>query len=143
MKIEDAMTKNVQLVLPTTSLEKVARLMQELNCGFLPISDELGEKLTGVVTDRDITIRGVAEGLNPETTAVRDIMSTKVIHCFAQEDLQSAADTMRDNRVYRLLVLDNPTDRRLCGILTLGDIIRHNKDSMAIDVTHNIMDYAA
>ncbi len=138
MKIIEAMSERVEYVNPKMSLHEVAKRMAELNCGFLPVSNESGSRLEGVITDRDIAIRAVAEGMNPDTTTAGEVMSRSVLYCYAGDDLEIAANSMRDQGVYRLIVLNNSTEKKLCGILSLGDIIRHNEDTLAATVAKDI-----
>ena len=131
MKVRDVMTETVNYLPPTASLQDAAQEMLSKNCGFLPVTDEQGEKLAGVITDRDITVRAVAKGKDPTSTQVSDILTNKVLYCFADDDLEDAADSMREQAVYRLFVLDNAQDKQLCGVASLGDIVRHDHTSLA------------
>ena len=139
MKINEAMSSHVRYIEPDTTLEEAARKMRELDCGFLPISDSAQSKLQGVITDRDITIRAVADGMDPKTTSVSSIASDKVLYCFADDDLDSAAKSMHDQHVYRLVVLNNKDEKQLCGILSLGDIFRCNQEGIAMDAAREIL----
>lgn len=131
MKIGEVMTSQVEYIEPSTTLMEAAKKMRELECGFLPVSDENKQKLQGVVTDRDITIRAVADGMDPATTRVDSIITDKVLYCYAEDDIEKAAESMRDQRVYRLIVLNNPDEKKLCGILSLGDLQRHELQDVA------------
>lgn len=143
MKISEVMSTNVQYVNPRASLHEVAKKMAEMDCGFLPISSPDGSKLQGVITDRDITIRAVAEGLDPDQTTADQAMSEKVLYCFAEDDVESAADSMRQQRVYRLIVVSNREEKKLCGVISLGDILRHNQTAIANSVAKVISEKAA
>lgn len=143
MKIRDVMTENVQYLSPRSSLHEAAQKMADLDCGFLPVGDQEKDKLTGVITDRDITIRAVAQGKDPDATPVEEIMSDRVLYCYADEELESAADSMREQGVYRLIVLNNTEDKRLCGVISLGDIMRHDQKSLAGEVASSISRMAA
>jgi FOG: CBS domain len=131
MRISEVMTKNVEYLPPNATLKDAAQKMRELDCGFLPISNEQGERLAGVITDRDITIRAVAEGLDPSQTKVSDVMSPHVDYCYAKDAVESATDIMSSKGIYRLVVLDEPRSKRLCGVISLGDILRHNREDIA------------
>jgi CBS domain-containing protein len=131
MKIGEVMTSQVEYIEPSTTLMEAAKKMRDLECGFLPVSDENKQKLQGVVTDRDITIRAVADGMDPATTRVDSIITDKVLYCYAEDDIEKAAESMRDQRVYRLIVLNNPDEKKLCGILSLGDLQRHELQDVA------------
>lgn len=143
MQVKDVMTGTCEFVEPNTSLREAAKKMRDLDCGFLPIGSESVGKLEGTVTDRDITIRAVAEGRDPVTTTVKDIETHKVLYCFETDDLDSAAKSMREQQVYRLVVLDNPDDKRLRGVLSLGDVLRHNQQQLAADTASGIVSRAA
>src|SRR5690625_1994369 len=112
MKITEVMTRNVEYIPSSTSLEEAAVRVREQVPGFLPIGDPPDGKLQGVITDRDIVVRALAEGLDPADTTVEQVRSNKVLYCFQDDDLPSAADSMGQQQVYRLIVLDNPDDKR-------------------------------
>ena len=139
MKVRDLMAPKPEYLGASTTISQAAQKMRDLDCGFLPISDRDDEKLIGVVTDRDITIRGVAEDLPPSETPVKQIASEKVLYCFQDDDIETAAESMRDQQVYRLVVLENETSKKLVGVVTLGDYIRENKDAVASDTVKEIM----
>lgn len=124
MQVKDVMTHEVQCVSPDTTLQDAARKMRDLNVGPLPICDN--DRLAGMITDRDIIIRGVAEGKNPATTPVRDVMTSNVVWCFEDQDVNSAADLMKEKQIRRLLVLNG--DKRLVGIVSLGDLAVETSD---------------
>lgn len=143
MKVSEAMSKNAEYLAPSTTIMVAAKRMRDMDCGFLPVSDEKKEKLQGVITDRDITVRAVAEGLSTQETRVDKILSEKVLYCFKDDDIESAADSMRKQQVYRLIVLDNKNDKNLVGILSLGDIVRHDQESVASRAAKGISKSAA
>ena len=143
MKIRDVMTQDVEYVSSDTTLDQAAQKMQELDCGFLPIANSPQDKLHGVVTDRDIVLRALAQGLDPASTTVEQIRSDKVLYCYENDDIQSAANSMGDQKVYRLVVLNNEQEKRLCGIVTLGDILRHNQEHLAEQAAKDITAKAA
>jgi CBS domain-containing protein len=119
MQVKDVMTSGVECISPTATLREAAQRMKELDVGPLPICGE-DDRLAGMITDRDITIRAVAAGLDPSTAEVRDIMTPNVIYCFEDQDISDAAHMMEQNQIRRLLVLNR--DKRLVGILSLGDL---------------------
>ena len=98
MKVHELMTDKPRFVSAATSLQEAARLMRDLDCGFLPVADERQEKLGGVVTDRDNAVRAVADGLDPARTTVTDIKSDSVLYCFKDDDVADAAKRMRDKQ---------------------------------------------
>jgi len=116
MKISNYMTTDVQITDPEQTLQDVALMMGRLDTGVLPVGEN--DRLVGMITDRDIAIRGVAEGRGPKTK-VRDVMSTDVKYCFEDEDVEDVLHNMGDLRVRRLPVLNRK--KRLVGIISLGD----------------------
>lgn len=112
------MSRDVQVIEPQESLRRAASLMGELNVGALPVCD--GERLMGMLTDRDITVRGVAEGLNPDDACVSDVMTPGVEFCTEDQDAEEVMRLMGDRQVRRLPVVD--ADKNLVGIVSLGDM---------------------
>lgn len=117
MKVREAMTPDVRLADPAMSICDAARLMAECDAGCLPVGEN--DRLVGMITDRDIAIRAVAQNLSPDTP-VRDVMSQDVLYCFEDEDLQEVAKNMGDEKVRRLPVVNR--DKRLVGILSQCDL---------------------
>jgi CBS domain-containing protein len=118
MRIHEIMTPAPQVIAPGDPASSAAALMRDLDVGMIPVCD--GERLVGMVTDRDIAIRLVAEGLDPSTTTVDRVMTREVLYCFHDESTEYAAAMMEDHQVRRLVVLDR--DKRLVGIVSLGDL---------------------
>lgn len=119
MRVSEAMTRNVQLCTPGAPIRDVARIMAEIDAGSVPVGEN--DRLIGMITDRDIAVRAVAEGKGPETP-VREVMSEHVHYCFDDEELEQVARNMGDVRVRRLPVVNR--DKRLVGIPSLGDLAR-------------------
>jgi CBS domain-containing protein len=117
-RVKDVMTHHVEVVRPDASLREAAAKMADLDVGAIPVCD--GERLVGMLTDRDITIRGVARGADPSSTPVRDVMSGSVRYVFEDEPVEQANSVMRRNKIRRLPVLD--ASKRLAGIVALGDL---------------------
>jgi len=117
MKIQDTMTRHVHIANPAMSLRQAARMMAEIDVGALPVGEN--DRLVGMITDRDIAVRAVAEGRGPETP-VREIMSLDVCYCFEDQELDEVAANMGDVKVRRLPVVNR--DKRLVGIISLGDV---------------------
>ncbi|MDQ2076832.1 CBS domain-containing protein [Marinimicrobium sp. ABcell2] len=138
MKVKNVMSDNCEFVSPGSNLQEVARKMRDLDCGFMPIGNEENGRLEGVITDRDIVIRAVAEGLNPSECLVQDCSTHRVLYCFEDDDLDSAAMSMREQQVYRLIVLDNPQNKQLRGVISLGDILRHHEAQLAARTAEGI-----
>jgi CBS domain-containing protein len=118
MKLRDVMTREVEVVHPEASVTEAAEKMRSLDVGPLPVCD--GDRLVGMITDRDVTVRATAQGRDPGTVRVREVMTPDVFYCFEDEDVKNAAQIMRDRQVRRLVVLDR--DKRLVGIVSLGDL---------------------
>jgi CBS domain-containing protein len=118
MKISEIMTPNVEVIHPDARLVEAARKMKSLNVGSLPVCD--GDRLKGILTDRDITIRAVAEGEDPNEITVQDVMTPEVVYCFEDQEVEEAARLMGQNQIRRLPILNQ--HKRLVGILALGDI---------------------
>jgi CBS domain-containing protein len=117
MKVSQAMTKDVRIASPEHTIEQAARLMSELDAGILPVGEK--DHLVGMITDRDIAIRGIAKGKGPQAK-VRDVMTEDVKYCFDDQEMDEVTRNMADIQVRRLPVLNR--DKRLVGILSLGDI---------------------
>ena len=125
MNISQVMTPAVKIISPMDSLQSAALLMRENDFGLLPVED--GDRLIGMLTDRDITIRAVAEGLSPAETEVQEVMSTEVEFIFDDYPVEEAARYMSELQVRRLPVVDR--DHRLVGIVSLGDIALNEQQS--------------
>jgi CBS domain-containing protein len=117
MKVSEVMTRDFQLIEPTQTIRDAARLMAEMDAGIMPVRE--GDRLVGMITDRDIAVRAVAEGKGPDT-AIREVMTEDVKYCYEDDDTEDAARNMADIQVRRLPVLNQ--DKRLVGIISLGDI---------------------
>ena len=117
MKVNEVMSRNVHIASPDQSIREAAKAMYELDAGSLPVGEN--DRLVGMLTDRDIAIRGVAAGKGPDTR-VGDIMSTDVKYCYEDEDTDHVAHNMGDQQIRRLPVLNR--DKRLIGIISLGDL---------------------
>ena len=120
MKVSDAMSHDVQVASPKQSIRDAAKLMAKIDAGVLPVGEN--DRLVGVITDRDITVRAVAAGKAP-TTKVRDVMSEEVLYCFDDQDLNEVARNMAQMKVRRLPVLNR--EKRLVGIISFGDLARN------------------
>ena len=127
MRIAEVMTRDVRVIDPERSVRDAARLMDHLNVGSLPVCD--GERLVGMITDRDITVRATAVGEDPDRTPVKKIMSEDVRWCFEDDDISEVVRTMGDVQIRRLPVVDH--DNRLVGIVALGDFAVEKEDIQA------------
>ena len=119
MLVANVMTRGAECVRPTNSLQEAAQKMKSLDVGPLPVCGD-NDRLVGMLTDRDITVRAVAEACDPRTTTVQDVMTPDVVYCFEDQDVQEAARLMKEHQVRRLVVLNR--DRWLVGIISLGDL---------------------
>src|SRR5215510_6894694 len=117
MQIRDVMTQVVRIASPDQPIREAARTMTAIDSGALPVGEN--DRLVGMITDRDIAVRAVAKGKNPDTP-VRDIMSSEIRYCFDDQELDEVAANMADVKVRRLPVVNR--DKRLVGIVSLGDI---------------------
>lgn len=122
MKVKDIMTKNVAYIKPDSTITEAAKLMQQHNVGSIPICDQSG--VVGVVTDRDIVVRNVVMGADPNVTPVSNIMTTKIATVSSDTDVEEVSDIMSRNQIRRIPVVDNNT---LVGIVALGDLATDNR----------------
>lgn len=118
--VYEVMTREVQAVTSRDTVRRAAQMMDDLNVGALPVCD--GERLIGMVTDRDITVRATSAGLNPDDALVEQVMSTDVRSCFEDQSLEEVARQMADTQIRRVPVVSHDDARRLVGIVSLGDI---------------------
>jgi CBS domain-containing protein len=126
MKVSEVMTQDVRLIEPTQTIRDAARLMAEMDAGIMPVRE--GDCLVGMITDRDIAVRAVAQGRGPDTS-VRDVMTDDVKYCYEDDDTDDVARNMADIQVRRLPVLTR--DKRLVGIISLGDMAVTEKSGRA------------
>jgi len=118
MQIKDIMTPDVEVVSPDATLTEAAEKMSQLDIGPLPVCD--GERLVGMLTDRDITVRATAKGSDPNITTVGEVMTPEVVYCFEDHDVETAAQMMEKHQIRRVPVLNR--DKRLIGMVSLGDL---------------------
>jgi CBS domain-containing protein len=124
MQLKDVMTRDVEVIHPNATLEEAAAKMDALNVGPLPVCD--GDRLVGMLTDRDVTVRATAAGRDPKTTRVREVMTDEVVYCFEDQDTNEAARIMEEKQIRRLVILNR--DKRLVGIVSLGDLAVTTQD---------------
>lgn len=117
MKVSEAMTREVRLARPDQSIREVAQLMSELDIGAVPVEEN--DRLVGMITDRDIAVRAIAEGRGPDTK-VSEVMTSDIKYCFDDQSIDEVTRNMGDLQVRRLPVVNR--DKRLVGILSLGDL---------------------
>jgi CBS domain-containing protein len=120
MQVNQVMSINVRVAGPDDTLRKIAQTMAEQDAGVLPVCD--GQRLIGMITDRDLVVRGLGVGLDPDAARVRDVMSQEVHFCYEDDAVEEVVESMAGWKVRRLPVLS--LDRKLVGIVSLGDISR-------------------
>lgn len=118
MKVKQAMHKQAEWCDPSTPISELAKIMKSKDIGAIPIGEN--DKLVGMVTDRDIAIRGVANGRDTTKLMARDVMSGKIIYCTEDEDIEDAVRLMEEKKVRRLPVIN--AKKRMVGMLSLGDV---------------------
>lgn len=128
MKVRELMTRNPATCTRDTRLDEVARMMVEHDCGAIPVVESNGQsgKPAGIITDRDITTRIVAQGKNPLEKTVRDAMTSSAVTVSVDEDIQECADIMEEKQLRRMIVVDESGN--ICGIVAQADIARHRED---------------
>lgn len=136
--VSDLMTRNPRSLRPTDAIVLAAQVMEELNVGVIPVCD--GDKLVGMVTDRDIVVRGVAQSMDARTATLADVMSTHVRTAREDDDVEEILDTMGQNQIRRMPVVD--AQDRLIGIVSLGDIASKGPDG-DVDVANSLGDISS
>lgn len=135
MKLSEIMTRNVEIIQPDDSLQLAAKKMKDRDIGFLPVCD--GGELMGVLSDRDLTIRALADGMDVNVMLSRDLMTTPAIYCFEDQDVSEAAKIMEDNQIRRLVILSRE-DKRLVGVVSLGDLARNESTDVSGKVLQKV-----
>ena len=118
MRVKELMQPSVEWCAPETSVVELARMMRDDDIGAIPIADE--DRLIGMVTDRDITLRATAEARDAQTCTAKDVMTDSIDYCFEDAGIEEAANIMKSHLVRRLPVINQ--DKRLVGMITVGDI---------------------
>jgi CBS domain-containing protein len=138
MKCADVMTSNPAYSLPTDNVEQAAQLMRDEDVGSIPVvGSEAQHEVVGIVTDRDITTKVVAEGRDPRTTRISDVMTRDPFACGPDDDVDKAIDAMEEHQVRRMLVTDK--NRRLLGIIAQADVAtRANQDKKTAELVREI-----
>ena len=139
MQLRDVMTRDVEVIHPDAPIEEAAAKMKALNVGPMPVCD--GDRLLGMLTDRDITVRATAAGRDPKATKAREVMTPDVAYCFEDQDVKEAARLMEEKQIRRLVVLNR--DKRLVGIVSLGDLaVETGDERMAGEVVERVSEPA-
>jgi CBS domain-containing protein len=123
MNVNSCMSTEVRLATPGESIREAARTMKEIDAGILPVEEN--DRIVGMITDRDIAVRAVAEGKGPDTR-VRDVMSQEVLYCYEDEPLEEVCRQMRELQIRRMPVLTR--SKRLVGIISLGDLAQSDDE---------------
>jgi CBS domain-containing protein len=134
MLIREVMESRLEVIAPHQTLAEAAQKMRDANVGSLPVVEDA--KLIGIITDRDIVIRCVADGADPKATPVRAAASDDVVHCVEDQSVEDASKIMAAAKIRRLPVIDH--ERRLVGIVALGDISREGSAEDAGEALHEI-----
>ena len=135
MKVKQVMHAGVKWVPPETSVDKLAALMRDHDIGAIPIGDN--DQLVGMVTDRDIVCRCIADGLDPTTATARDVMTIGIIFCRDQEEVDDAARIMESKQIRRLPVV-NEDNRTVVGMLSLGDVCHAGSRDLTGEIMHAV-----
>jgi CBS domain-containing protein len=125
MQVKSVMTTNPTWLPTNATIQQAAQKMQELNCGFIPVGEN--EKLTGVITDRDIATRAVAKGKSADTP-VTEIYSDKVLYCLETDTIDDVVQNMKEQQIRRLIVLNNKKDKKLVGVVSICDLVQKAQD---------------
>jgi len=133
MRVSECMTREVRIANPDETIREAAMMMANIDAGFLPVGQN--DRLVGIITDRDIAIRGIAEGKGPDAK-IREVMSSEVRYCFEDDDVEEVLENMGELQVRRLPVLNR--EKRLVGIVSLGDLATNGESEDAGDALSNI-----
>jgi CBS domain-containing protein len=133
MKVSDVMTSDVQTVRPDESAQQAASFMLSADAGSIPVVD--GDRLVGMITDRDIAVRGIAKGYGPEAL-VRELMTDDLVVVRMDDDVEHAANRMSEAQVRRLPVIDD--NERLCGIVSLSDLALEDNGESAHEALEGV-----
>lgn len=135
MKLSEIMTRDIVVIQPDESLQSAAKKMRDRDIGFLPVCD--GEELIGVISDRDITIRALADGMDVNVMLARDLMTTPPIYSFEDEDAREAAKLMKENQIRRLVILSRD-NKHVVGVISLGDLALNESVSVSGKVLQKV-----
>lgn len=139
MRVRDIMSTHVQQIRSDASVSEAADMMRNFDVGILPVLES--NRVVGIITDRDIVIRGVAAGLDPDETNVKDVMTSDVICCSFDDDIATAARLMEENQVRRLIVLND--QQLVVGIVSLGDLaVKSQNEHLSYEVLERVCEPA-
>lgn len=135
MQLKDIMTKNVKIIPQNASVRDAAKLMKEIDTGFIPVMEN--NRVIGTITDRDIVVRSIAEGRDPNDTRVHDVMTSEFFFCYEDDDVKKAAKLMSDKQIRRIPIINH--NNELVGVVALGDLAVDNRnDKMSGDILEDI-----
>jgi CBS domain-containing protein len=135
MNVKDVVSKHAECISPTASLQTAVQQMRDLDVGLLPVCEY--DRIVGIITDRDIIVRGVCQGYDPKTTTVSEIMTPEIVFCFEDQDVQEAARLMRNRQIRRLAVLSR--NLRFIGIISLGDLaVEFGDEHLALETLERV-----
>jgi CBS domain-containing protein len=140
MKVKELMTQEVEVVHPNDTLMEAAQKMRVRDVGFLPVCD--GDRLVGTVTDRDLVLRSLAEGMDPRASIGRDLVTSPVIYCYDDDSVEDAAKLMEEHQVRRIVVVSRK-DKRLVGVVSLGDIATNGAEKTSTEVLQSVSEPTA
>jgi CBS domain-containing protein len=133
--LKDIVTRDPHVISPDAMICEAGRIMKDCDVGMLPVCD--GQRLVGVVTDRDLAIRAVAERRDPLKTKVSDVMTRGICWCFEDQSLEEVASLMEEKKIRRMAVVDR--DKRLVGIASLGDFaVRSNNGHLTEEILESV-----
>ena len=135
MKLKQIMTQNVTTIHPDDTLPAAASIMRDRDVGFLPVYE--GNELIGVLSDRDIVVRAIADGMDPKAKLGRALVTSPAIYCFEDQSIDDATDLMHDNQIRRLVILDRKT-KQLVGVVSLGDLAMNVEDKVSGEVLQSV-----
>lgn len=137
MKVKDAMHAGVTWVEPDTHVKDLARMMRDEDIGSIPVGEN--DRLVGMVTDRDIVCKGLANGKDLDSLTARDVMSGPIVYCRAEEDVEDAVRIMEEHEIRRLPVINE--NKRMVGMLSMGDIADCASRDLTAEVTRAVADH--
>jgi CBS domain-containing protein len=135
MKLTEIMTSDVEIIHPDDTLQSAARKMRERDIGFLPVYD--GDQLIGVLSDRDIIVRAIAEGMDSKAVVGRELVTSPAVYCFEDQDTDEVARLMHDHQIRRLVILSR-SDKQLVGVISLGDLAAHVDSKLSGKVLQSV-----
>ena len=135
MKVKEIMTREVEVVHTGDPVKDAAQKMRIRDIGFLPVFE--GDELVGALTDRDIILRSTADGLDPNRRIGRDLVTSPIVYCFEDQDVEEAARLMEEHQIRRLVVM-GLDGKRLVGVVSLGDVARNGTNKTSAKVLQSV-----